>query len=248
MKPSRTGVPRLPARARSRPRTLARPKLGRRLPPTLAVRSATAASPEEPRTAAAGAESLPAGLAIPAATKLPALPALPAVAAPPPVPQIAHAPNALVMRGDLWEVQFAGQTLMLEDSRGLRYIALLIRRGPKAGPLHAKELVALADGRRLEATELERPDEILDAVAQKQLLARLEELAAERDRATAIDDLGRAAALDEEHERLVDTLSRAAAPGSRRRKAAFSDAGEKARKAVAKAISEAIARIGSYPG
>src|SRR3954468_20974469 len=38
MNRTRTGVPRLPARSRSRPRTAARPKLGRRLPPGLAVR------------------------------------------------------------------------------------------------------------------------------------------------------------------------------------------------------------------
>ena len=63
-----------------------------------------------------------------------------------------------------------------------------------------------------------------------------------------MDDLTRAAALDDEHERIVATLSRAAATRGRRRKAAFDDGGEKARKAVAKAISEAVARIQSCPG
>jgi len=156
----------------------------------------------------------------------------------------------MVLRGEVWEVTFDGQTLMLDGTRGLRYIALLIRDArPGSGPLHAKELVALADGRRSDAIELERPDEILDTVAQKQLLARLEEVAAERDRATAVDDLARAARLDEEYERIVATLSRAAAPAGRRRKAAaFDDGAEKARKAVAKAISEAIARIESCRG
>ena len=155
----------------------------------------------------------------------------------------------MVLRGEVWDVRFDGHTLMLDGTRGLRYIALLIRDARQGGgPLHAKELVALADGRQADAIELERPDEILDAVAQKQLLARLEEVAAERDRAAAMDDLTRAETLDEEHERIVATLSRAAAAGGRRRKAAFDGGAEKARKAVAKAISEAIARIQSCPG
>jgi hypothetical protein len=249
MKPSRTGVPRLPARARSRPRALARPKLSRRLPPTLAVRTTPVAPLEPPPERLPGShpeapprslrEAPPASQSDAVAAEAKAMPAA----------TRDEASNALLMRGDHWEVRFGGHTLMLDDSRGLRYIALLIRDGRSAaGPLHAKELVALADGRRSEATELELTDEILDATAQKQLLARLEEVATERERATALDDLARAAELDEEHERIAAALSAAAAAGGRRRKAGFDHAGEKARKAVAKAISEAIARIGSYPG
>src|SRR5689334_23010520 len=144
MKRSRTGVPRLPARVRSRPRTVARKKLGRRRPPTLAVRSGDTAPPDQPPPAAV--------------RQPPALPPLPQappatrtagpkseVAAPvpqvaPPVPEVAPqvrqparpaaataAANAMVLRGEVWDVRFDGHTLMLDGTRGLRYIALLIR-------------------------------------------------------------------------------------------------------------------------
>src|SRR5689334_18615337 len=171
MKRSRTGVPRLPARARSRPRTLARPKLSRRRPPTLAVRGAETAPPDQtpPAAAVRQAPALP-----PAPHVEPPIPQI-APPVPPPVPPQAHAApqaprpalkpttaNAMVLRGEVWEVTFDGHTLMLDGTRGLRYIALLIRDArPGSGPLHAKELVALADGRKSDAIELERPDEIL---------------------------------------------------------------------------------------
>ena len=95
--------------------------------------------------------------------------------------------------------------------------------------------------------ELERDDNVLDAVAKKQLIERLAEIAAQRDAACAAGNLTKAARLDDEHERIATELSHAAAPSARRRGAAFSHAGEKARKAVAKAISEAVTRIRSCP-
>lgn len=117
--------------------------------------------------------------------------------------------------------------------------------GPGSGPIHAKELVALTTGQS-GATELERKDEVLDDVARRQLLARLLEVAAERDRAVAAENFKRAEALDAEYERIAEELSRAKAPGKAKRGGmTFSDAGEKARKAVGKAISEAIARLAS---
>src|SRR3954468_12112691 len=203
MKRSRTRVPRLPARARSRPRTAARPKLVRRLPPGLAVRGGDTAPSDQPQQLPPAAVRQPAALP-PVPEVAPSIPqtARPdtAVAAPAPqvaplvpvalpTPQVARPaqPNAMVLRGEVWDVRFDGHTLMLDGTRGLRYMALLIRDARQgSGPLHAKELVALADGRQSDAIELERPDEILDAVAQKQLLARLEEVAAQRDRAAAV--------------------------------------------------------------
>jgi hypothetical protein len=156
--------------------------------------------------------------------------------------------NALIMRGDHWEVQYGGRTLVLDDCRGLRYIALLIRdAGPGKGPLHAKELVVLASGHEPGATELERTDDLLDAVAQRQLIERLEEIGSERERACAAEDFTRAAELEAEQDRIAEELTQAAAPTAGRRRGAFSHAGEKARKAVGKAISEGIARIAAHP-
>ena len=150
----------------------------------------------------------------------------------------------MYLRGDYWEVTFKGRNVILQDCRGLRYIALLIRdAGPNKGPIHAKELVALASGYERAAVELEMDDEVLDKAARNQLIERLEQIAAERSLACASDNLDRAAKLDEEYELIADELS--AAGGQRRRQGVFSHAGEKARKAVSKAISEAITRIAS---
>ena len=191
------------------------------MPKTVGKRAATAVPPVQPD---------------PPAPPAPAPAALP----PPPV-------NTLALRGQFWEITYEGRTGIVEDCRGLRYIALLVRDArPDSGPIHAKELVALTTG-QAGATELERKDELLDDVARRQLLGRLQEVAEERDRACAAENFERAEALDAEYERLVAELGRAQTPAKARRGATFSDAGEKARKAVGKAISEAIARLASCP-
>lgn len=230
------GAPRSPAgRARRRLRATAIPKLRLALPPTLATLLTPAPPPDAPVQPGRveTSEAPPVPLAVPIAV----------LATP-----VAEISNALIMRGEHWEVRYGGRTLMLDDCRGLRYIALLIRdAGPGKGPLHAKELVVLASGHEPGTTELERPDNLLDAVAQRQLIERLEEIASERDRACAAEDFTRAAELDAEHERIAEELTQAAPPTPGRRRGAFSHSGEKARKAVGKAISEGIARIAAHP-
>lgn len=144
-------------------------------------------------------------------------------------------------------MHYDGRQTMVEDCRGLRYIAILITTAAAGGgPVHAKELVALATGEVAAPIEMESRQDVLDPVARRHILARLEELTAERDAAAAADDLDRAAALDAEYERIADELGRAAR--GNRHGATFSDAGEKARKAVAKAITEAIARVAACEG
>ena len=73
--------------------------------------------------------------------------------------------------------------------------------------LHARELVALASG-EAGPIELDAAEPLLDAAAKKQLAARLEQLADERDRAVAADALDRAAALDDEFERILELQTR----------------------------------------
>jgi hypothetical protein len=168
----------------------------------------------------------------------------PVIALPEPAPP---SRNALALRGQFWEIRYEGRSAIVEDCRGLRYIAVLMRdAGPDSGPIHAKELVALTTG-QAGATELERKEEVLDTVARRQLLGRLQEVASDRDRACAAEDFDRAEKLDAEYERIATELSRAQTAGKGRRGGTFSDGGEKARKAVGKAISEAIARIASHP-
>jgi hypothetical protein len=215
-----------------RPVPLAQRKLRKGIPRTTTQRSKAAASPARPSVAPA---------AVAAAEE----------ATPAPTPVLAPAatfPNALALRGGFWEITYEGRAAIVEHCRGLQYIAVLLQgTGADRGPIHAKELVARATG-QAGPTELEAKGEVLDERARRQLLDRLEEIASERDRACAIEAFDRAEALDAEYERIAGELSRANAPrkGSARR-STFTDAGEKARKAVGKAISEAIARIASHP-
>jgi hypothetical protein len=262
--------PRHPTRSAAsplrRPRSLAFRKLRRGLPLTVSQqRSQTAderpvsrsAAPARPAPAlpvaalpAASLPALPAAVIVAAAAAATAagLPSLPSAESLPPIPAPVT-PNALILRGDYWQISYGGCTSLVQDCRGLRYIAILIRDAHEGrGAIHARELVALATGQETGPIELEAAVDLLDGKARAQLVERLTEVAADRDRAVATGDLDRAAALDEEHERIADELARAATPRGGRRRGAFSDAGEKARKAVGKAITEAVERIAQGPG
>jgi hypothetical protein len=181
------------------------------------------------------------------------------VTPPPPLPPLAvvtpkvapvvSAHDAMTLRGEYWEIDYDKHRGVIADCRGLRYIALLVRdTSGGRNPIHAKELTALASGSPSGAIELEKEDVVLDAKAKKELMKRLEEIAFERDRAAAVEDFVRAERLDDEYEQIAEELSRAGATrGRSRKKTAFVHAGEKARKAVAKAIAAAIRRIAVHP-
>ena len=155
--------------------------------------------------------------------------------------------NALILQGDYWQVTFTGATSILEDTRGLRYIAFLIREAGH-GPIYASELVAFATGNHSAAVELENKEALMDSAAENQLVKRLEDIGFERNSAAAQDNYERVAALDEEIDRITEELQRARTPHKGHgRRATFNNSAEKARKAVSKAISETISRMTTYP-
>jgi hypothetical protein len=155
----------------------------------------------------------------------------------------------MALRGEYWELCYQQRRGVVPDCRGLRYIAVLVRdTSGGRDPIHAKELAALATGEPSVSVELEIDDDVLDAKARTDLMKRLEEIAFERDRAVAVEDFTRATQLDDEYEQIADELGRAGAKrGASRKNTAFVHTGEKARKAVAKAISSAVARIAAHP-
>ena len=237
---------RLLPRTLRRPRFFAQRRLRPGLPPTVAQRYTHTASLRSSQPAAAA----PLGSACAAAplASLPSTPEIAPVVAPPIPPAIAPPARALVLRGRFWEVTYGGVTAIVDDCRGLRYIALLVRNAAAGGgPLHAKELVAIAAGQPAGAVELTVADPVLDPVARTQLIARLEDLAAERREATSRNDSSRLTLLDEEYERIADALAEGASAPGRARRGTFTNDGEKARKAVSKAISEAVSKIASHP-
>ena len=156
-------------------------------------------------------------------------------------------PNSLQMRGSYWEICYENRSAIIDDSRGLRYIALLIRHtGENKGPLHAAELVALARGAGHVLVELPSKDPVIDATAENQITKRLEQIAFERNDACARGDYDRVAVFDAEVEEITAEFERLKGRG--RKKAAFNNDGEKARKAVSKAIADTLAKLGSLPG
>jgi hypothetical protein len=246
-----------------RPRPLARRTPPARLPRTVRDRGTLALRAAPPLRAIGSLavtpdkiEAVSPPVALPPALISNPVAQIPNLGAPPisvATPPVASAPvagrNIMRRRGEFWDISYQQKHGVIADCRGLQYIALLVRdTSGGRDPIHAKELTALVTGRSAGAIELEADDTVLDAKAKSQLMKRLEELASERDRATAVEDFTRAARLDDEYEQIADELGRAGARrGATRRTTAFVHAGEKARKAVAKAIAEAIAKIAAHP-
>ncbi len=150
--------------------------------------------------------------------------------------------NSLVLRGDFWEVRYQGRSAIIEDSRGLRYVACLIQQAANQhGPLHAKELVSMAKGREA-VTEIGSKQAILDSAARDVLIKRMENIGFERNAAMSRNDFDTVARLDEEIDKLTAEIERNLS-GRGKRTATFNGADERARKAVGKAISQTVSKL-----
>jgi hypothetical protein len=127
--------------------------------------------------------------------------------------------NRLGKVGDRWRLSYQGSAFELADSKGLQYLARLIRR--QGNDLAVRDLASGELPSRLAAS-------------------RLESLRAELEQADDCRDLGRRERLREEIERLTYETLQAHGPGSTGRSAAET---ERLRKAVTGRIREAIKRI-----
>jgi CheY-like chemotaxis protein len=144
--------------------------------------------------------------------------------------------------GEFWTVAFEGEAFRLRETKGLSYIAALLREPGRE--LHALDLLAA------QPTEDEpRPPgsdagPILDTQAKARYRARLEELADELREAEQWNDRERVARATEEREAIAQELAAAVGLGGRDRKAA-SDA-ERARVNVTRSIKAALERIAEH--
>jgi hypothetical protein len=139
--------------------------------------------------------------------------------------------------GEVWTLRYAGRTVRLRDSKGLRDLAVLLSRPGEQ--THVSELTGAAG----------LPGSDAGPLADRRALAayrtRLREIDAELESAGA--GAAPAEALNKEREALLDELSAAAGLGGRPR-AAGSPA-ERMRKAVTYRIRHAISRVGdAHPG
>jgi tetratricopeptide (TPR) repeat protein len=152
--------------------------------------------------------------------------------------------------GDYWTVGLGHATIMLKDTKGMRYLARLI-----AAPdveIHALDLVGgevrapapqRADGEQLESRSAGSDDAgpMLDEQAKRAYRARLEEIREEIAEADSFNDVERSARAREEMEMIAQELSAAVGLGGRDRRA--SSTSERARVNVTRAIRSAVARI-----
>lgn len=162
---------------------------------------------------------------------------------------VAPTENAFRREGEYWTVVYEGSIARLRDSKGMRYLALLLAHPSRE--FHAVDLETSqtngSGSARSGPDELDvRPDlgdagEMLDAPAKAAYKARLDDLRAELDEAEAFNDPVRAAKTKEEIDFLTSELARAVGLGGRDRRAASH--AERARLNVTRAIRAAMANL-----
>jgi Cdc6-like AAA superfamily ATPase len=157
--------------------------------------------------------------------------------------------TAFRREGEYWSIAYDGDAFRLRDSKGLRYLARMLKEPGRE--LHALDLVAGETGSEraertpepgLMSSSLSAAGEILDPQAKAAYRRRLDELEAEVDEARALGDPERAARADEERDFLVRELASAIGLGGRDRRTGSPS--ERARVSVTRAIRAALARIG----
>lgn len=152
--------------------------------------------------------------------------------------------------GEYWSIGFDGDAFRLRDSKGLRYLSVLLAAPGRE--IHALELVSAVQGHAPDRTPsdaelgLERGDgaRILDKRAKGEYARRLEELESELAESEEWHDPERASRVRMEIDFLSDELGAAVGLGGRDRAAATN--AERARVNVTRAIKAALVRIAEH--
>src|ERR1700719_4529643 len=164
--------------------------------------------------------------------------------------------------GEYWTVGYGGKSFRLKDSKGLGYIAHLLRHpgvefhvldlaGGIAGQRDDDETGQSAHGLPHGAEDLEKAGihigslgdagEMLDEQAKVAYRRRLSDLREELEEAKEAGNVGRAEQAEEEIDALTRELSRAVGLGGRNRRAASGS--ERARQSIGKTIKSVLDRI-----
>jgi hypothetical protein len=175
---------------------------------------------------------------------------------------VAESESLFRKEGEFWTVAHKGRVLRLKDTKGMTYLATLLRNPGRE--FHALDLVGgsstveadapSGDSGALDAMTDEQLDQIglrrsagddageaLDAQAKAEYRRRLEELREEIEEARELNDVERAERAREEVETLTRELARAVGIGGRSRRVGATS--ERARLNATRAIKAAIDRI-----
>jgi hypothetical protein len=136
--------------------------------------------------------------------------------------------------GELWRVSFAGDSLLIRNSKGLEMLARLVEN-PEVD-VHVLDLSGSSDARGQSDTGPQ-----LDEKARRSYESRLRELDEELEEAAEFGDTARAEAARTEIEFISRELGRAFGLGGRARRSG--DAAERARVNVRRRLVDAIERI-----
>jgi tetratricopeptide (TPR) repeat protein len=142
---------------------------------------------------------------------------------------VPSAPASLVREGLTWAASYAGRTVRLRDSKGLRDIAVLLSRPDQE--VHCLELIGGADVGG-------EPGPALDAQARRAYEGRIRELQEDADEAREGNDPVRAERAEAELDALVQQLAEAFGLSGRVR--ATGSAAERARSAVGWRVRAAV--------
>jgi len=161
-----------------------------------------------------------------------------------------HEESLFLRQNDYWIIRYHGHTAFLKSTRGLRYLAVLLRNSGRefhvrdllSRPVDASTPVAavVLHGRARREPHAGIP--ILDGKAKAEYQRRLNELRQELNEAERSKDPRRKAQAQNEVQAIADYLASAVGLGGRDRKTS-SDA-ERARSAVTKCVKNAIQKIG----
>jgi non-specific serine/threonine protein kinase len=156
-----------------------------------------------------------------------------------------RAPDRKVFReqGDYWAISFDGAEFNLRDTKGLHYLAHLLRNpDEQVSAIDLAALESASDSAKPQRTvDLGDAGEVLDAKARNEYRRRLEELREEIARTRRMNDVGAAERAEAEYEELTEHLSAAAGLGGRIRRTGSHR--ERARVAVTRSIRSSIESI-----
>lgn len=168
-------------------------------------------------------------------------------------------PAAHVFRkeGDIWTVAFEGKVCRLKDTKGLRYVALLLRHpdqeihsidveaGLQSDPSTNARARAVATEAGLHVGPLGDAGDTLDARARVEYRQRLAELREEIEEAERLNDAGRLAQAREELGDIEEQLAGAFGLGGDRSRPTASPA-ERARLNISRAVKAALLSLGQH--
>jgi hypothetical protein len=162
-----------------------------------------------------------------------------------------HEDSLFLRQNDYWVIRYHGRTALLKSTRGMRYVAVLLRNPGRefhvmellARPLHPSTLAAAVGAHGHVIGGLYAGVPVLDAQTKAECKCRLNELRQELSEAERFNDPQRKSETQGEVQAITDYLASAVGLGGRDRRAS-SDA-ERARSAVTKCIKKVIQRIGA---